>query len=552
MISWIQKTFFENFRIIFLIILGALVVAFVMTIGNFGGGIGKADTRIRSYTLFGTPFSTDEERRAVMTDGQISSSLTSPYVDPNQIQLHAFQRLAALQRANELGIPGPTGEQLEAFIRSLPAFADQDGNYDPQAYARFLDSAQTMPGTNSARFARVLREDWRIQQVSDALSGPGFVLDAIVQNTVAQVDTRWTVQTATIDLSTVQPESEPTEEQLKEWFEANGFRYQTPERMRVGFIGFRAADFLESIPAPTDEQIVRYFEQNKARYKLPPPPTAEGETPAPAATPTLGDVRPQVVADLKQVLASREAANKAASFAYDLFDKKIQPGTPAFADLLAKNNLTLSPIPPFTATQPPPGSGWNPQVLEEAFTLGPSHRISDPVSIGPNSGLLIFEENLAPADALFLNVRDQVLADFQADQRQKQITDKGAELRQSLSDAVASGTPFVEAAEALGLATKTWEDFSYRQPPENIDYGVFTRLSDLPAKSVSSMTVRGDEGVFTYIAMKEVPEVPAGGPEFEKARQRMMTQIAATTLRGILVESVQDELKAAGLAAETE
>jgi hypothetical protein len=97
MISWIQKTFFENFRIIFLFVLGALMVSFVMTIGDFGSGIGRADSVQRSFDLFGTPFSTEEERRNVVTDGQISSSLTNPYVDGNQVQLHAFQRLAAQQ-----------------------------------------------------------------------------------------------------------------------------------------------------------------------------------------------------------------------------------------------------------------------------------------------------------------------------------------------------------------------------------------------------------------------------------------------------------------------
>lgn len=551
MISWIQKTFFENFRIIFLVILGALVVSFILTIGNFGGGIGRADTVRRSFKLFGVPFSTDEDRRSVVTDGQISSSLTNPYVGPNQVQLHAFQRLFALQLADELGIPEPTQSQLEDFIRTMPAFAGPDGSYDPKAYARFLDSTQTMPGISQSRFARVFREDWRIEQINEALGGPGFVLDTIVKNSVAQVDTRWSVHTATIDLSTIQPATEPTNEQLTEWFEANGFRYQTPERVRVDFIGFRAADNTASVPEPTDEQIVRYFEQNKARYQPPPPEVAEGEEPPPPVTPALADARTEVIADLKQVLASRQAADKAASFAYDLFDKKIKPGTEAFTKYLADNSLTLVPVPPFTATEPPPGLGWNPQVLQEAFKLGENHRISDPVSVGPNSVVLIFEERLAPADALFLNVKDRVLADFQADRRQKLIAEKGAELQSLLSSGVSSGKSFVEAATEAGLTTKSWENFSYREPPEDIDYNVFPRLPEIPEKTVSSMTVRGNEGVFTFISSKIIPDVPASGSEFDVARQRLMNQIAAATLRGIYVETVQTELVATGLAADS-
>ena len=551
MISWIQKTFFENFRIIFLVVLGALVVSFVMTIGNFGG-IGRADAVRRSFELFGTPYSTEEERRNVETDGRISSNLTNPYVDGSQVQLHAFQRLAALQMADELGIPGPTESQLEDFIRSMPAFAGPDGNYDPQAYSRFLDSTQMMPGISQSRFVRVFREDWRIQQVSAALGGPGFVLDAIVKNAVAQVDTRWSVHTATIDLATVQPANEPTEAQLLEWFEANGFRYQTPERLRVSLVEFRADDSTASLPKLTEEQVVRYFEQNKARYQAPQPQVPEGEEAPPPVAASLADVRTEVVADLERTLASRQAADKAAGFAYDIFDQEIQPGTAAFTGFLATNELSLISVPPFTATEPPPGLGWNPQVLQEAFKLGSNDRISDPVSIGPNSAVLIFEERIAPADGLFPNVRDQVLADFQADRRQKLITEKGTALKASLSHAISSGKNFAEAAEAEGLQTKSWIDFSYRQPPENIDYNIFPRLPELPEKTVSSMSVRGEEGVFTFISSKVIPDVPADGQDFENARTNLMNQMAASTLRGIFIEAVQTELVAAGLAQDSE
>jgi hypothetical protein len=196
--------------------------------------------------------------------------------------------------------------------------------------------------------------------------------------------------------------------------------------------------------------------------------------------------------------------------------------------------------------------GWNPQVLQQAFKLGSNNRISDPVSIGPNSAVLIFEERIAPADALFLNARDQVLADFQADRRQKLIADKGAALKAALTSAVNAGKEFTEAAAAEGLQTKSWIDFSYRQPPENIDYNIFPRLPELPEKTVSSMSFRGEEGVFTFISEKVIPEVPADGPDFENARKSLMNQVAAATLRGIFVEAVQTELIAAGLAQDSE
>jgi len=552
MISWIQITFQRHFRVVFLVLLAVVIVAFVFTIGNMPG-LGGDDRSAPDIEMFGVSFSSSSSRQNVFADAQLSYMIESPnpYYDSSQLERHAYQRMAALQYAEKLHIPQPTDSDLEEFIRVLPTFTGPEGNFDPQIYAQFVDSVEASPIENRTRFARVLREDWRISEVAKIVGGPGYVLDDIVKRAVATSQTEWSVASSTLDLSEVQPDGEPEEAELNAWFEANSFRYQIPPRTRVSYVLFRAADMVASVQ-PSDEEIARYFEENNYQYQENPTPVTEGEAPPPAPDPQLDDVRDQVIADLKESRASFLAAKAAADFAYALFDLNIARDTEAFDEHLAQRGLTLRTSEPFTATQPPPSSGWGPQVLAEGFRLDATKLVSDPVAVGDDSIILFFEERIPPTTPLFFSVRELVLADVQADRRQKAIAAKGEEVRAQLTGAIAGGQSFAEASTAAGLESRSWESFTLRNPPEDLDYGVRTRMVEAKTHTVSPMSVQGDQGSFTYVLAKNEPEIADDAEELNDAREQLKAQSAATTVGSIFDEIVRNELVTAGLADPVE
>lgn len=552
MISWLQRNFQQHYRTVFMVLLAIVIVTFVFTIGNMPG-LGRGERTARNLKVFGVPYSTEAEQRELMDRGRISFLLNYgfSYYDPRQIELHAYQRAAGLQLADKLGVPDPTPELLTEQIRNSPLFRGPNGTYDPQQYARILDNLASGPPGERERFGRVLAEDWRIAQVTRAVAGPGYVLDSEVTQNLARADTKWSVQSATLDLTKIQAAGEPAEETLRQYFEANSIRYQTPERVRVSYVKFPAADFVERAQV-TDEDVQRYFNQNIAKYRTPAPPPAEGQPPAPPAEPKLEDVREQVVRDATMVRARNLAANAGADLTVAVFNNEIKRGTPAFEQLLEKQHVKLELPAAFTAEQAPPGTNWSQNVLTTAFRLNDSRWVSDPLMVDDGAIVLFYEEKLPPAIPSFSEVRDRVLADVREDERRRAITARGVELQRQLADAVKGGQSFADAAKAAGLETKSWEDFTLRTRPGDIDPGVLSRLEDLTVGAVSDMAVQGDRGTFTFLAAREAPDMTATSEHFTEMRSMMMAQNAQIAEQGVFGEIVEKELLATGIAKPRE
>lgn len=580
MISWIQRTFQRHFKIVFLLLLAAMVIPLVF-IYSASGGFGSGDRGGRELRLFGVTLSSGASQNRITDEGFQSLRLrvANPYLSPDNefVQRYGYERAAARQLADSLHIPQPTQDQLREYIQTLGAFAGPDGKFDAQQYSRFRDDLMASRGGQEAYFFRLMTDDWRVEQVNRALSGPGYVLDAETKEMVARADTKWSVQSATLDLTKVQPGHEPTEEELRQWFEAttssrrqpvsmadgkttpagesfegegdaNRSRYSVPERTRVNYVQYDAAAFLGQVKL-TDEQIVSFFEANKSRYRQPAPPPAEGQPAAPPADPALADVRDQVVRDLTQRRAAALASEAGVQLKLDMLNGNIAPGTAAFDQLVAARGLQIQTPAPFDRNTPPAGTNWGPQVLAEAARLNAKNPVSDPLSVGDDTVLLFFQERLPSYVPEFSAVREQVAADVRQDLRMKAITARGEELRRQLGAAVASGQGFADAARAAGLEPRSWEGFTLAAPPPDLDPSVRSRIQDLPLGDVSPMAVAGDRGTFVLVTGRQVPEVSTTDEAFAGRRSVIMEQASGLTSSGILSDLVEKEFAAAGLSA---
>jgi len=551
MFTWIQTTFKKHLPVFIVLLLLLLIIPFVFTIGAMPG-LGFAERKTRKLEIFGKPFTTEAQRNAFFEGASLSVFLTTgrPALDGNQLQFYAFRRAAALQYADKLGIPEPTEENLAEFIKTLPAFQGPDGSYSREAYTRFRDNIAANPQADVSLINRVLRDDWRVAQVERILGGPGFVTDDEIRQVLIRNHTRWTVERATLDLSGITDPTEPTEEEIQQWFETNKIRYRLPERVRVDYALFRASEYAVKVQL-TDDEISAYFEQNKSRYRQPAPEVAEGETPPPPVEPTLEEVRDRVVADLTRIRARTLAAEAAADFAYDLFDRGLKPGTIEFDNELAARGIRLQAAPPVAAGGVVPALGWTPQITSAIAKLDEDRPVSDPLQAGDNIYVAIFRERIPAADATLAEVRDRVIADLKAHRNRQAITARGKEIREKLLAALAEGKTFAEAAQAEGLEVKRWENFTFSELPQDIDYGVLSRLEELAPGEISPMSVQGTTGVFVHVVAREEPPIDPASEEYIATRENLMRQGSALTAQGVLAELVQRELVAAGLAEET-
>src|SRR5688500_7119372 len=150
MISWIQKTFQQHFRVIFTVLLGLIIVSFVFTIGA-GPGIGNAERTSLERRVFGYNLGSQEDQQRLFGDAALSAQLQAGYSPEGaELQNYAFQRAASLSIADQLHIPPSTKQEVSEFIKTLRTFTTQDGQFDPARYSSFRDSLKTNPNLSEA------------------------------------------------------------------------------------------------------------------------------------------------------------------------------------------------------------------------------------------------------------------------------------------------------------------------------------------------------------------------------------------------------------------
>lgn len=548
MISWLQTRFQKHYQVLFLVLLAVIIVAFVFTIGA-SPGIGTADRSGAQRDVFGIPLTTEQDQRDFSEVAQISAYLQSgmPSFQENQLQDYALQRAAALSIADALHIPHPTDALLAEYITTLRAFTGNNGQYDAERYTQFLDSIQANPNMSEAIISYVLRDDYRADKVNQLVGGPGYVLDAEVRVQQDRLKTVWSIAEATLSYEGFEPEIEPTEEELEAFFAENSFRYEIPERMSVGYVTFEAARLIDDVVI-TDAEVVTYFETNRDRFKKPETAPDGDGTPAATEEVELADVRDQVEAEMRLVGAKNGAIQVASDFAYMLFENQVEPGSEQLAQILTENALSEVTVAPFSKNEIPEGLDWNPRIVSEAFMLTEDHWFSDPLPVGDNVILLVYQDRLAPYTPEFGSVRAEVTADYAEERKQELFVSRGDEIIGQLRSALAAGTSFSDAAAATGLETQEWADFTIQAPPEGLDYNLLSRLDQIPVGGVSDMVATREEGSIIHVVSKETPVDLVESEDLELTRSQIAMLNANVNRNLVYSDMIREELIRSGLA----
>lgn len=552
MISWIQKSFQQHFRVVFAVLLAVTIISFIFTIGA-APGIGRADRTVAKMPFFDLNLGSDADSRKLYGDASLSAYLIFGYVgnDDPRLQPYAQTRYACLAIANELHIPAPTSNEITDYIKGLPRFANEKGEFDAKKYADFRDSHKRDPNFE-AELSRIVSDNVRITRVQKLISGPGYVLPSDVKRELALADTSWTLGVATLDYASFNPTITPTEAELSKFFADNNARYQIPAKVSVSYVDFPAAAYVSQINV-TEPEVRSFYDSNPARF---PKPATPGDDKKPQIPPAPANpaadyalVRPQVEATLKLERAQRLAAKDASDFTVMLYERKVPFGSPDVAGLAAQQGRALKDAPPFSEEDVPAVLGSNPQIGEEAFRLNKDRYFSDALSTGQGSVVLIWKEMIAPRQPLLAEVRAKVTADYVEQEKRKRFLDAGRAVRTQLASHLKSGEAFDKAAEAaaasqgLKVEAKLHPAFTLRQRPQDVDMQVFNSLEHLEKGDVSEMIpAQANKGILVYAADKKVPEVSESNPQYAETRSRIAKYTASENGAQIVRQLVENEL----------
>lgn len=546
MISWIQKYFQHHFKTIFAVLLAVTIISFIFTIGATPG-IGRAERQTLERRVFGYNLGSAEDQQKLFGDAAISAQLQTGYIsDEGELQNYGFQRAALLSLADQLHLPSPSKQEVADFIKTLRVFTGEDGQFSATRYAQFRDSLKNNPARNEASVSRILADDVRIHKVQSLLGGPGYVMPSDVKTQLEQADASWTLGIATVDYASFKPSIPVDDAILKKFYDENAFRYEIPPRVVVSAAEFSATALLPTINV-TEADVRAFYDANPARF---PKPAADPKTPAkidPAAD--FAAVRPQVEAALKLDRARRDAAKSAADFSFALYERKLKPGTPEFVTFLASKNITLKPLAPFTREAGPTEFGGSQEIAAEAFRLNQERVVSDAVNTS-SGAVVLFWNDLQPArQPALAEVREKVSADYVDGEKRKRFVELGRTIRSTIEARLKAGDAFDKAVAAAASANSVKIDakmlpaFTRRQPPQDLDYTVYTVLDRLEKGRVSDMTMARDHGLIVYAADKKLPDLSETSPQFAAVRSQIATGSARIAMSSYIRDTVEDELK---------
>jgi peptidyl-prolyl cis-trans isomerase D len=163
------------------------------------------------------------------------------------------------QAAKAMGLR-VSDEQIVAAMRAEPAF-QTDGKFDNDRYQAILRQLGYQPQT----FRDMMRVDMTRRQLTSALVGTEFVLPGEAKQLAELQGQTRDVRYVIVDSAPFLATAVVTDEQVKNYYDANQGQFMSPEMVSLEYVELNAADFAKNNPV-SDEEAQTYYEEHKAQY----------------------------------------------------------------------------------------------------------------------------------------------------------------------------------------------------------------------------------------------------------------------------------------------
>ncbi len=523
----------------------AVLISIAFVVAFSGGGFSKkkaqsATAQKLAGKLYGQEITRNEFSREYQNAYLMLVLNAGRRIDINQqvdryLREQAWQRLAILQKAGQMGLT-TTQEQLKEAIRQNPFFQNQQtGAFDRAAYDRFF--SQILPSIglriSPEDFQHLITGNLLVDKVSAMAAQSALVTDAEVDHAFHIYSDKLTVQYATIPRSLVAT-PKTTEEDAKAYYDAYPQQFACPDMVKVRYVEFPTADYADETEV-TDALVSQVYEAQKQRFVI---EGTEGEDPA---YQPLAEVKDLLVADITAELARRKAANQAG-----LFASKLSSQATSFDELAKAAGKSISTTPPFALTDSVRGIDPTAQTrfAQTAFSLqdDPNHYYSDPV-VGQDSVYILVLSNKMPS---FLPEFEVVAEDAASAAAiaavEKAYMELAEELHANLESALKTGAAFADLIAKAGLELTTTAPFSVAEPPaDELEQQILPQTVLFDAGTLVSLIPTEDEFLIAYIASKEAADRVMADPMVVDQIRASVQNDKATLLRTAWRESILEE-----------
>lgn len=373
------------------------------------------------------------------------------------VERETYQWMLLMQKAEQFGIHISSDMVVDVARNMLSQF-QRSGITTPQQFATQVLEPR---GFRLADFERFVRHYLAIQEMVALFGTPGrLVTPEDVRALYIRENQELSAEAVFFSPADYLPKVTVTPEAIAHYYTNHLAEYRLPERAQVKYVEFNLSNYLDmarSELAKTNiDELVNLNMQrlgtNYLRYG-----TNESEA------------RVRIQEEVVRSRALIEARRKAAEFATVVIET--EPVRLANFTLFAQsNNLPVKVTEPFGPNDTPPGLDVPQSFATAAFNLGDStnNYFGGPV-VGDTSVYVIAYDKRIPSEIPPLEqIRDKVTSDFKQEQARGMANAAGRMFHLTLTNAMAKGKSFTEAAKENNFNVVTLPPFalSTRSMPE--------------------------------------------------------------------------------------
>ena len=246
---------------------GIIILVFVFW--GVGGLTGGPSTVI--LTVNGEPITIQEFQRKYE---QLEQQVRAQYPDLDAAGLKAMQLKQQLiqnlilenlimQEAKRVGIV-VTPVELRKLIESFPAFHNEEGKFDPDAYVRVIKAQRNTPGN----FEAELRNNMLMNKLRADVTAGAFVPEAEVRDLFRYEGERRILEYVFYPLEDYTSKVTVDDAQIKDYYEANQASFTVPPQADVEYL-LIGAEALAAAQNISDAAVSEYYEKNAAQFATP-------------------------------------------------------------------------------------------------------------------------------------------------------------------------------------------------------------------------------------------------------------------------------------------
>ena len=449
-----------------------VILSFVVWQTNTSG-ISEEEARNAAGKLDGKPVPAAEMRSAYFNSYLYMSLMVghplkvTPRVD-EALKHMAWRRLIALRAAQEARLAS-SPEEVVAAIQQQPFF-QENGQFSHVRYAAFVQQFLANLRATENQFEDHIRQEILMSKARLMLAQATWVAPLEIEQVYHQLYDTFVVSYVTLTRDELQHTVKVSDAEAQSYFETHTNDFIIPQKMRVKYVTFPFARFMDE-GAVEDANLRSYYDEHIEEF------TTRGTGDLLSAR-SFEEVENTLRDQLAWETAREVADDQAADFEVALApDRKGQ--APSFETAARAIGLPVSTSAVFALHERVPGLQVGLDFNKVAFALRPTpdDYFSYPVRGSNACYVLAFDEKIDARGSAYDEVRAEALARALEQAGSNKLAQTVETIHQAMADALQHGKTFDQAIRPYRLEVMTTDPFAVRTGLDVEDKDTFYELT---------------------------------------------------------------------------